>query len=391
MSQVSEWRTRQSRSPPSAGVEDQEDFFLAYLKAFDDGPRAVDELMAAHPERAAEVREFQEDEQEVRRQARPLQEALLGLPSPAAGARCLPLPPPGNYEVIAEIAHGGMGVVWRTWQRQACREEAVKVMLAGEQATPQEQQRFLSEARSAARLEHPNIVRIYEVGISDGQPYFSMELAKGGSLADRADYLRRAPRESARLLRDVARAVEFAHSHRILHRDLKPANILLTGDGTPRVADFGLAKRITTSDVPAPAAVPLDFDADPEDQTASFTVPPDGLTHKGAIVGTLQYMAPEQAWGVTPLTTAVDVYGLGATLYQLLTGRPPFRGETLAETLDQVRNQQPLRPRRLERKVHRDLEAICLKCLRKAPTERYGSASSTGGPSMPERCRHGCG
>jgi WD40 repeat protein len=358
-------------APPAADA-DREDLFLAYLRAFDDGPRAVDDLLAAHPDLVGALREFQGDEQEVRRQARPLREALLGLPAPPVGEQGLPLSPLGDCELLQKISHGGMGVVYRAWQRHACREVAVKVILAGGHATTEERQRFLMEARSAAALEHPNIVRIYEVGVSGDWPWFSMELAKGGTLAERVQPLRQAPREAARLLRLVALAVEFAHRHGILHRDLKPANVLLTGDGTPRVADFGLARFLEVR--PGPAVAPAAEHAAPGDTSPGLSRDELGATREGAILGTPSYMAPEQAWGVTGLTTAVDVYGLGAILYELLTGRPPFRAATRDETLDHVRHQAPTPPRVVDPTVHPDLEAICLKCLRKTPAERYDRA-----------------
>jgi WD40 repeat protein/tRNA A-37 threonylcarbamoyl transferase component Bud32 len=374
MSLVSQQGTRRESCPPIAPGIDLEEVFLAYLKAFDDGPRAVDDLLAAHPEWAGALADIQEDEHEVRREARPLHDALCALPGPAGAGGALPLPPLPDCDVLGEISRGGMGVVCRVWQRQRNREEALKVMLAGAHATPEEQQRFLAEARSTAMLEHPHIVRIYEVGVSEGLPYFSMELAKGGSLADRVEELRKAPREAARLLCLVAGAIDFAHRHGILHRDLKPANILLTGDGTPRVADFGLAKRIGAPEGPAAEPPPVGAPTDPAGRTAPYATP-DLLTQKGAIVGTLAYMAPEQAWGTTPLTTAVDVHGLGTILYHLLTGRPPFGGDTKLDTLEQVRHQAPVSPWRIDPGVNRDLEAICLKCLHKDPAQRYASAT----------------
>jgi WD40 repeat protein/tRNA A-37 threonylcarbamoyl transferase component Bud32 len=259
-----------------------------------------------------------------------------------------PWPAVPGYEILGELGRGGMGVVYKARQAKLNRLVALKMILAGAHAGSQELTRFKLEAQAIARLRHPNIVQVFEVGEHEGQPYFSLEFVEGGSLAGKLGGSPLPPREAAPLLRALAAALHDAHQKGVVHRDLKPHNVLLTEDRTPKVTDFGLAKR-------------LDEDS--------------GQTRDGAVMGTPSYMAPEQARGRTrEIGPAADVYALGAILYELLTGRPPFRGATVIDTLDQVCSQEPVAPSRLVPRCPRDLETICLKCLEKEPARRYASA-----------------
>jgi serine/threonine protein kinase len=256
----------------------------------------------------------------------------------------------GDYELIDEIARGGMGVVYRARQRSLNRLVALKMIRAGRLATPEERERFLFEAEAVANLEHPHIVPIFDIGEHLGQDFFSMRLVEGGSLARRITECGKDPRSAARLVATVAHAVEYAHAQGIWHRDLKPANILIDAAGRPFVTDFGLAKRVR------------------EDSA---------LTRSGTIVGTPSYMAPEQAAGSSQkLSAASDVYSLGAVLYELLAGRPPFRADTVREVLEQVLEREPEPPGQYRAGLPVDLERICLKCLEKNPQARYPTAKA---------------
>ncbi|MCX7826809.1 MAG: serine/threonine protein kinase [Verrucomicrobiae bacterium] len=256
----------------------------------------------------------------------------------------------GRYELLEEIGRGGMGVVYRARQKNLDRIVAIKVVLAGHLASPEELRRFETEARAAARLQHPHIVRVYDAGQVHGQHYFAMEYVAGSSLAELA---RRGPLEAetaARLMSTVARAVDHLHRQGIVHRDLKPSNILLDEKGQPFVTDFGLAKLM-------------------ESQTQ--------FTQSGVIAGTPSYMAPEQAAGqIARIGPLSDVYSLGAILYELLAGRPPFREASPLDTLVRVLESEPSSIRNLNPRVPRELERICYRCLEKTPEARYPSAAA---------------
>ena len=256
--------------------------------------------------------------------------------------------PFGDYDLIEMIARGGMGVVYKARQRRLNRIVAVKMILAGQFADKLDVERFYAEAEAAANLRHPNIVGIHEVGQCEGQHFFSMDYIAGESLADKVRDNPLTPEEAARYVKTVAEAMQFAHDQGILHRDLKPANVLVDGDGHPFITDFGLSKRVDGA---------------------------SQLTMTGGVVGTPSYMPPEQAAGRSDeVGVASDVYALGAVLYQLTTGSPPFRSANVAQTIQLVLHSEPVSPRTLNPGIPRDLETICLKCLQKEPDRRYGSA-----------------
>ncbi len=250
-----------------------------------------------------------------------------------------------GYELLGVLGRGGMGVVYKARQVALGRVVALKMVLGGGHARETDLARFRAEAQAIARLQHPNLVQVYEVGEYQGQPWFSMEYVAGGSLHEKIDGKPQPPRQAAELVRTLALALDAVHRQGVVHRDLKPQNVMLTADGTPKVMDFGLAKD-------------LGSDAGP--------------TVTGRVVGTPSYMAPEQArghgWLIGPAT---DVYALGAVLYEMLTGRPPFQGESAWDTVIQVTSRDPVPPRQLQPKVPRDLETVCLKCLQKEPKKRY--------------------
>jgi tRNA A-37 threonylcarbamoyl transferase component Bud32 len=263
---------------------------------------------------------------------------------PSAGrGRVAPIIP--GYQLECELGRGGMGVVYKARQVTLNRTVALKMILAGDHASPEARVRFLAEAQVAAKLQHPGVVQVFHIAQQDRHPYIEMEYVAGGSLADRLDGIPRPPRQAARLIEGLARAMGEAHRLGIVHRDLKPGNILMTPDGDGKIADFGLAKLLYAD---------------------------SGLTATESILGSPSYMAPEQAEGKTrEAGPAADVYALGAILYEQLIGRPPFRGATLIETLQQVKTAEPVPPSRLVPGLPPDVETIALKCLQKDPKKRY--------------------
>lgn len=263
-----------------------------------------------------------------------------------SGGKACPSVP--GYEILGELGRGGMGVVYLARQIRLNRPCALKMILAGEHASSEMGVRFLVEAETVARLRHPNIVQIYAIGDHEGRPFFELEYVESGNLADKLEGTPMAVRDAALLIERLARAMDEAHRLGIVHRDLKPANILIAGDGQPKITDFGLAKSLESA---------------------------SGLTQTESILGTPSYMAPEQAEGRTKQAgPPADIYALGAIFYETLTGRPPFKAATILQTLEQVKNLEPVLPSRLVPGLPRDAETICLKCLEKEPHRRYATA-----------------
>jgi eukaryotic-like serine/threonine-protein kinase len=255
----------------------------------------------------------------------------------------------GDYELLEEVARGGMGVVYKARHKKLNRVAALKMILGGRFSSQDDVQRFHIEAKAAAGLDHSGIVPVYEIGDHDGQAFFAMKYIDGGSLAQNVDRFRADPKAAVQMLASVAKAVSHAHQRGVLHRDLKPANILIDETGQPLITDLGLAK--TTA-------------GDSE------------LTKTGAVLGTPSYMSPEQAQSTESVTTAADIYALGAIMYELLTGQPPHKGTTAFETVMSVRNNTPPTPRKLNPQVDSELELICLKCIERNPEDRYSSAAA---------------
>src|SRR6266508_3770304 len=254
----------------------------------------------------------------------------------------------GDYELLEEIGRGGQGVVFRAWQKSLNRTVAVKIIEIGQLTTSAHLKRLRREAEAAAKLNHPGIVPIYEVGERDGTYYFSMRFVEGDALDEVVDRGSMSVRQAAELIAKVARTVHYAHEHGILHRDIKPGNILLDAKGEPHLTDFGLVRLVETE---------------------------SSVTQTLDVIGTPSYMAPEQAVGNNAaVSSATDVYGLGAVHYQLLTAQPPFAGGTTYETIKLLLDTEPKKPRLLNPKIDRDLSTICLKCLEKDPKRRYLSA-----------------
>ncbi|MBI1191092.1 MAG: protein kinase [Tepidisphaera sp.] len=317
--------------------------------------RTPEEVCRTCPELLAEVRVHLE---RVRAVEAAIAQVFPSHPTSATGlgasprAMSITLPNIKGYAVLGVLGHGGMGVVYKARHLKLDRIVAIKMLLSGSFAAPAELTRFTREAQALAGLRHPHIIQVHDVGEIDGRPYFTMEYVEGGSLAQALAGVPQPPRHAAMLVATLAAAVQIAHDGGIVHRDLKPANVLLTSEGTPKITDFGLARRYNDA-------------AD--------------LTLAGTRLGTPSYMSPEQAAGREgAVGPATDIYSLGAVLYEMLTGRPPFRADTPTETQRQLLSEEPARPSHLNSKIPRDLETICLKCLNKDPERRYLTAASLG-------------
>ena len=343
-------------------LEQQLDAIIAaYYRAIEAG-ECVDQkdFIAQHPELQKELGEFFAD-LGMLHAASPQEQKNPALePTIRSNASPQPKAAPGSvvryfgeYEILEELGAGGMGVVYKARQTKLKRIVAIKMIRAGELANSQDVQRFEAEAKAAAKLSHPGIVSVHEVGIHNGQHFYTMDYVEGGSLSRLHRDKPVESKRAAKLVKRLAESMHYAHQQNIIHRDLKPANILLTAKGAPRITDFGLAKH---------------FRSDDESRAPT-------LTESGQILGTAGYMSPEQAVGKSRLVgPASDVYSLGAVLYALLTGHAPFVGETPSHTILQVLQKEPISPRKIYPSVPRDLETICLKCLEKEPHKRYGTA-----------------
>ncbi len=324
-----------------------------------DGPPDQNEFIQRYPEFASELKEFFSDarlfyaDESSTPQETSLGRTIIDAPQLEPSASKQVVRYFGEYEILEKLGAGGMGVVYKARQKKLNRIVALKMIRSGELANSSDVQRFEAEAKAAAKLSHPGIVSVHEVGIHDGHHFYTMDYVEGGNLSQLHRDEPVAAKHAVKLVRQLAESMHYAHSKGIIHRDLKPANILLNANGEPRITDFGLAKRIRD-----------------EDESQSPT-----MTESGQILGTAGYMSPEQASGKSRLVgPSSDIYSLGAVLYALLTSRAPFVGETPSHTIMQVLQSEPISPRKLNPSVPRDLETICLKCLEKEPHKRYGTA-----------------
>ncbi len=344
------------------GEDERLDAIIAEFYRLADAGEVADQSDFIHrnPEFASKLKDFFSDAQFLQNpdhsdatETRLGATSALGTSRPAKPAIGSMVRYFGEYEILEELGAGGMGVVYKARQAKLKRIVALKMIRSGEVANTKDLQRFEVEAKAAAKLSHPGIVPVHEVGVHDGRHFYTMDYVEGGNLSQMH---RDAPvpvLHAVKLVRQLAGSMHYAHLKGIVHRDLKPANILLTADGNPKITDFGLAKRILE-----------------DDESESPT-----MTESGQILGTAGYMSPEQASGKSRLVgPSSDIYSLGAVLYALLTSRAPFVGETPSHTIMQVLHNDPVSPRKLNPSIPRDLETICLKCLAKEPHQRYGTA-----------------